>query len=330
MNRISAPIEGQYSFERFKSFSRWKRAAKGALTRLIGLDELLALDRKPIVPESLWKHKVELGTIEKIAFETEPGFRTFAYVCLPKKAKAPYKVFICLQGHSTGMHNSIGVEWQDETAPKQIEGDRDFAIGCLERGVAAICLEQRYMGQHSTNEDRSPSCYVPTMINLLGHRTTLGERVYDVDRLVDYLYTRKDIDFSHIGLMGNSGGGTTTMFAGALLDRITHSMPSCSFSSFRDSIGAMEHCSCNYIPGLLLFGETADAIGLTAPKPIVVVNGAKDSIFPIQAANEQFERMQKIYAAAGAPGNCLHAVGKEGHRFYAKEAWGAMSEFFLK
>ena len=330
MNRTSIPFEGQFAFEKFDSFARWKPAAKAALTHLLGLDELFAMERSPIVAESLWKRKVALGTIEKIAFETEPGYRTFAYVCLPEKGKAPYKTFICLQGHSTGMHNSIGVEWKDETVPKEIEGDRDFAIGCLERGVAAICLEQRYMGQHSTNEDRSPSCYVPTMVNLLGRRTTLAERIYDVDRLVDYLHTRKDIDRSHIGLMGNSGGGTTTMFAAALLDRITHSMPSCSFSSFRDSIGAMQHCSCNYIPGLLLFGETADAIGLTAPKPIVVVNGVEDPIFPIQAANEQFARMEKIYAAAGAPGNCAHAIGKEGHRFYAKEAWDAMSEFFLK
>ncbi|OQA84571.1 MAG: Alpha/beta hydrolase family protein [Lentisphaerae bacterium ADurb.Bin242] len=330
MNQISTPVSGQYAFERFKSFSRWKRAAKGALTRLIGLDELLALERKPIVPEPLWKRKIELGTIEKIAFESEPGFRTFAYVCLPKKAKAPCKTFICLQGHSTGMHTSIAVEWKDETTPKAIEGDRDFAIGCLQRGIAAVCLEQRCMGEHSTNENREPSCFVPTMIRLLGRRTTLAERIYDVDRLVDYLYARKDIDRTHIGLMGNSGGGTTTMFAGALLDRITHSMPSCSFSSFRDSIGAMQHCACNYIPGLLLYGETADAVGLTAPKPVVVVNGVEDPIFPIRAANEQFERMKKIYAAAGAPGNCVHAIGKEGHRFYAKEGWDAMSEFFLK
>lgn len=330
MNRTSTPFEGQFAFEKFDSFSRWKPAAKAALTHLIGLDDLFAMERSPVVPESLWKRKVELGTIEKIAFETEPGYRTFAYVCLPEKAKAPYRTFICLQGHSTGMHNSIGVEWADEVTPKKIEGDRDFAIGCMERGVAAICLEQRYMGEHSANEDRSPACYVPTMVNLLGRRTTLAERIYDVDRLVDYLYTRKDIDHTHIGLMGNSGGGTTTMFAAALLDRITHSMPSCSFSSFRDSIGAMQHCSCNYIPGLLLYGETADAIGLTAPRPIVVVNGVEDSIFPIQSANEQFARMEKIYAAAGAPGNCVHAIGKEGHRFYAKEAWNSMSEFFLK
>ncbi len=120
------------------------------------------------------------------------------------------------------------------------------------------------------------------------------------------------------------------MFAAALLDRITHSMPSCSFSSFRDSIGAMQHCSCNYIPGLLLYGETADAVGLTAPKPIVVVNGAEDPIFPIRAANEQFERMQKIYAAAGDPGNCVHVIGNGGHRFYAVESWNAMGNFFLE
>ena len=38
-----------------------------------------------------------------------------AYVCLPKNAQPPYTFMICLQGHTTGMHVSIGVEREDET-----------------------------------------------------------------------------------------------------------------------------------------------------------------------------------------------------------------------
>ncbi len=320
---------GKFAFEKYPDFRQWRDAALPGLKQLLGLDRLEKLERKPIVPESAWKRTTPLGTIEKLYFSPEEGEKAGIYVCLPENAKPPYKTFICLQGHSTGMHNSIAVEWEDESIPKEIEGDRDFALHCMRRGIAAICLEQRYLGERSHKADRTHGCQLPSLQNLMIGRTAIGDRVYDVDRLLDYLYTREDIDKSHIGILGNSGGGTTSMFAGALLPRITHVIASCSFSSFRASIGSISHCCCNYVPGLLEYGESADAVGLTAPKPLVILNGRFDDIFPLEDADRQFARLEKIYAAAGAPGKCIHAVGEGGHRFYDKEAWDAMGPFFL-
>lgn len=319
---------GKFAFENFGSFAEWKKAALPELKRILGLDRLEKLERLPITAESLWKRETPLGTIEKIRFSPEPGETACVYVCLPAAAKPPYRSFICLQGHSTGMHTSIAVRWEDETQPLAVEGDRDFALECMRRGIAAFCLEQRYMGERSSDPEHRPACQLPTMQNLMIGRTAIGDRVYDADRLVDYLYARGDVDRKRLGIMGNSGGGTTSMFAGAVLDRITHVIASCSFSSFRGSIGAMFHCSCNYVPHLLEFGESADVVGLAAPKPVVIVNGRQDPIFPLAEANRQFARLEAIYRAAGAPGNCLHAVGEGDHRFYAKEAWGAMLKLF--
>ncbi len=321
---------GRFAFENYPDYRSWRDAALPGLKKLLGYDRLEKLERKPIVPESVWKRETELGTIEKLYFSPEEGEKAGIYVCLPRNAQAPYKTFICLQGHSTGMHNSIAVEWEDESIPKEIEGDRDFAILCMKRGIAAICLEQRYLGERGWKKDRSfGGCALPALQNLMIGRTAIGDRCYDVDRLIDYLYTRDDIDKSHLGILGNSGGGTTSMFAGAILPRLTHVIASCSFSSFRGSIGSMNHCPCNYIPGLLEYGESADAVGLTAPKPLVILNGRSDEIFPLDEADRQFARLEKIYSAAGAEGKCVHAVGEGGHRFYDKEAWDAMGPFFL-
>lgn len=324
---LRQPGARKYAFERYASFDAWRAAARPALAALLGLDRLDRLPRAPIVPKKLWTREFPLGTIEKIAFAPEPGVRTFAYLCLPNVQSPPYRTFICLQGHSTGMHNSIGVDFRDEFTPIPIEGDRDFAVGCLRRGIAAVCLEQRYMGENSTLPTREPDCYVPSCANLTVGRTTLGERVYDVDRLIDYLSARGEFDLARLGVTGNSGGGTTSMFAGALLDRITCVMPSCAFSSFEASICAMSHCVCNFVPGLLDYGESADVIGLAAPKPLVVVNGLNDEIFPIGAAREEFARVQAIYRAAGAPTRCAHVIGPDGHRYYEDAAWEAMSNY---
>lgn len=84
------------------------------------------------------------------------------------------------------------------------------------------------------------------------------------------------------------------------------------------------HCADNYIPGLLKYAEMSDLMGLFAPKPVVLVSGVDDDIFPIAGARKAFRELQQIYAAAGAPSACHHVISTGGHRFYAEEAWPVM------
>lgn len=86
----------------------------------------------------------------------------------------------------------------------------------------------------------------------------------------------------------------------------------------------IHHCGCNYAPGMRAAFDAGDIAGLIAPRPLVVVSGAKDDIFPIGPARLEFGHAQAIYAAAGAAGRCRHVVGAEGHRFYAEDAWPCM------
>lgn len=155
-------------------------------------------------------------------------------------------------------------------------------------------------------------------------RTLVGERVYDVDRAIDYLAWRGDADMKSIGVMGNSGGGTISLFSAALLPRIAFAMPSCYFCTFRDSIMSIYHCMDNYIPGLLKVAEMSDIMGLFAPKPVVIVAGKEDGIFPIRATRRAFRELRRIYKSFGAGGRCHLVVGGGGHRFYADDAWPVM------
>ena len=65
---------------------------------------------------------------------------------------------------------------------------------------------------------------------------------------------------------------------------------------------------------------------MTAPRPLVIVGGAKDPIFPIDSANREFAVAEKLYAAAGVPDKVRHVVGPEGHRFYAAQTWPVFDE----
>jgi len=303
---------------------QWQRRLRGKLRLLIG--EMPRV-RVPLNVRQLWKRSHNLGTIEKVVFTSEPYSDVPAYVCIPKDAKPPYTFMICLQGHSTGMHNSIAVSQEDETKPIEVAGDRDFAMGCMSRGIAALCIEQRAFGERREQKQEQVSphgCHDAAMQALMLGRTLMGERIYDVDRGIDYLASRGDADMKRIGVMGNSGGGTISLFSAALLPRISFAMPSCYFCTFKDSIMSIYHCADNYVPNLLCYAEMADIMGLFAPKPVVVVAGEKDTIFPIKGVRKAFKDLQRIYRACGAEDRCHLVVGKEGHRFYADEAWPVM------
>ena len=302
----------------------WQRKLRAKVRECVGE---IPRKRSRLNVRSLWKRGHPLGTIEKIAFTAEPCSDVLAYVCLPKKAEPPYTWMICLQGHSTGMHNSIGVEREDETKSISVEGDRAIALGCMKRGVAALCIEQRSFGlrREQVQKQVSPhGCHDATMHALMLGRTLLGERIFDVDRGIDYLATRDDVDMNRIGVMGNSGGGTVSVFSAALLPRISFAMPSCYFCTFRDSIMSIYHCADNYVPNLCLYAEMPDVLGLFAPKPVVIVAGKKDTIFPIAGVRRAYAHLKRIYAAAGAGDRCHLVVGPGGHRFYAARAWPKM------
>jgi len=303
---------------------QWQRKLRRKVRQLVGIGDE---EKIPLNPKSIWKQDHRHGTIEKVVVASEPYADLPMYVCLPKKAEPPYTFAVCLQGHTTGMHHSIGVERDDEHAPMKVEGDRDFAIGCMRRGIAALCIEQRSFGLRREQKQKAISnsgCHDATMHALMLGKTLLGERVYDVSRGIEYLKQRGDADKSRIGVMGNSGGGTISLFGAALLPDVAFVMPSCYFCTFRHSIMGIYHCADNYVPGLLKYAEMADVMGLFAPKPVVIVAGEKDPIFPIHAVRSSFKKLKQIYRAAGAANRCHLVVGKGGHRFYARDAWPVM------
>ena len=324
--RLMAATEQSMAY-RGGDVKRWQRKLRTKLRELVGdMPDV----RTPLNVRTLWQRPHRLGAIQKIVFTSEPHCDVPAYVCLPAKAEPPYTWLICLQGHSTGMHNSIAVQMDDETKPLKVAGDRDFGLGAMANGCAALCIEQRSFGERIEKKQKmmapgGSGCQDAAMHALMLGRTLLGERVHDVDRGIDYLATRDDVDMKRIGVMGNSGGGTISVFSSALLPRISFAMPSCYFCTFRDSVMSIGHCVDNYIPGLLKYAEMSDIMGLFAPKPVVIVAGKHDEIFPIRAARKAFRDLKEIYAAAGAADRCHLVVGREGHRFYAKQAWPVLS-----
>ena len=314
------------AFDPQGDFSAWRRMVGTKLRELIGV----LPDKVPLDIRKEYERETDLFRETRFVFAAEAYADVPCHLLIPREGSGPFPVVVCLQGHSTGMHISLGRP-RYEGDEESIAGDRDFAVQAVREGYAALVMEQRCFGERQ--QDRPPQvvhresrCHHATMTALLLGRTMIGERVWDVSRAIDALGEFGEIDSDRIGCMGNSGGGTITYFAAALDERIRIAMPSCYVCTFRDSIGTIDHCEDNYVPGILRYFEMGDLACMIAPRPLVVVAGWDDDIFPIEGVEETFERISQIYGAAGAPDRCRMVVGEGGHRFYANLAWPVFRE----
>ena len=285
-----------YSYDPSQPLEPQRKRADRLFRSLVGFDRMPCACSAPSVRVGFVKDEEPRFTETRFEFESEPGFFVPAHMLTPKAPSRLSKggklpVMICLQGHSTGMHISIGrakFKGDEET----IAGGRDFAIQAVERGYIAIAMEQRGLGELK----HGGSCLLPASQALLLGRTLLGERIYDVTRLIDAIEggLSDACDASRVYLMGNSGGGTATWHSAAIEHRLAGVMPSCAFCLYRKSIFAMDHCICNHIPHILEYMEMPDLAMLSAPTPVVIVCGRDDPIFPLDGVKEGFELLSEV------------------------------------
>ncbi len=297
--------------------SAWQEKARAKLREVLGLPLQKVEDNFHVE----WTKEEETWTETRFILETEPGMEVPCHLVLPKGYEGKLPLAICMQGHGTGMHISLGrVKFPGDE--EDFDGDRDFAVQAVAKGWAALTPEQRAMGECGSKADGHPNCNHPALQAILLGRTIIGERCHDVSCVIDAVETHFPmIDLNRICMMGNSGGGTTTIYATALDERIKAAMPSCALCGYYASIGAMQHCDCNYIPGIMQHFDMGDLAAMIAPRPLVAVNGVTDASFPIDSAKEQVEIARVVYEAAGAKDKIAHVIGPEGHRFYKALAW---------
>ncbi|MBQ8339153.1 MAG: acetylxylan esterase [Clostridia bacterium] len=312
-----AALTPAYRYDGKEDFAAWQARAKAQLALRLGMDKFEKCDPQMTVE---WKKEQDYGTEVRITFSPEKGYRLPAHLLLPKTTEKRPAV-ICLQGHSKGMHISLGREIYPGDA-QTIAGGRDFAVQAVKEGYVAIAMEQRSFGECGGTE-KGPDCHEGAMSALLFGRTAIGERVWDISRLIDLLCTEfaDRVDTDRIVCTGNSGGGTATFYASCMDERIAVSMPSCAFCTYKDSIAAMKHCVCNFIPGIALDFDMGDLCGLIAPRPLMIMSGVEDKIFPIHGVEECYAVCRQLYAAAGAPDACRLLVGDKGHQYYPELAW---------
>lgn len=146
-------------------------------------------------------------------------------------------------------------------------------------------------------------------------QTLLGLQIYDNRRAVDYLLTRPGIDPERIGITGASGGGNQSMYAGAFDQRLKAVVPVCSVGNYQAYL-LVACCVCEVLPSALTFTEEGDVLGLIAPRSLLVINAAKDSVqFSPAEAEKCLQRARSIYSLLGVGDRIANKVFDAEHGF---------------
>lgn len=315
-------------FDETRDYQEWKKEIKAKFYELLGFAQI----EKNACPLNI---EIESETQKdgykqiRFTFESEKNSFVPCYLLIPDTKKEKYPVVICLQGHSTGFHNSIG-EPKNESENEYALGRGKFAVQAVQNGYAALAIEQRAMGERMTS--RHPfdwrMCAFGFLSAVALGRTLVGERAWDVSKAIDVLETMNNpkLDLDKIVIMGNSGGGTATFYAGCYDERIKIVAPNCSFCSYKTSILSMYHCSCNFIPNAYNWFEMGDLTCLIAPRKFLASTGVQDPIFPLHGVYEEFEKAKKIYEIEGVAENCRLVEMPKEHYFCEDIFWPELNK----
>lgn len=261
--------------------------------------------------------------VEKVIFESRPRFYVTAHLYLPKErnGKVPGVVGTC--GHS-----STG---------KNAEAYQAFAQGLARLGTACLIYDPIGQGERSQylDADRNLIFKATTQEhNVAGNQMELvGEflgswRAWDGIRALDYLLERPEIDPEHIGVTGNSGGGTMTTWLLGLESRWTMGAPACFVTTWRRNMeNELPQDNEQCPPRSLALGlDHDDYIAAMAPKPVIILAKELD-YFDVRGSEEALQRLRRLYGLLGAEDNIQLFTGPSRHGF-SQENREAMYRFF--
>lgn len=272
----------------------WHNQLKPKIVELLG--EMPA--KVPLEVEWLEEKEFDTFIRHKVLVRTEETYWAPVYYFVPKNLTEKTPAVICLHGHS-GIVPYIG-EADDQAGLDRIrKSELDYAVHFAKHGYIAAAIVVRGWNETADRQDTSikipRSCYQVTMNSFLLGMSPQGLRCWDAMRVIDFLSTQELVDTERLAVAGLSGGGTLAMYLPILEDRIQLVMIGGAFSGYRESIFDIHHCICNCLPGVMPLADMADVVGLYAPKPVLLINGVRDPIFPIAQAEQGFEQLQRMY-----------------------------------
>jgi len=246
----------------------------------------LPTDDSPLNPQVLGTLEREGLAVEKILFESRPGFRVPANLYRPSESseRLPAVVVVC-------GHDSLG---------KASELIQRFCALLAHHGMIALAYDPVGCGERPQLATGSPA---ERQRALAVHCSVVGlnpmnYRAWDCRRAIDYLEQRPDVEPSKIAIAGN---GAEALEYAAFDKRVAASFPTGQVVSFRAFIDAGVISD----PERVLFGslregvEHAELLASMAPHPLIV-GAPQRGLLSVEATAQTFNEAMRAYRASGS------------------------------
>lgn len=316
-SRLAPPkdLNGYFPFSPPSSLSDWEERKEWVRRQILVSQGLWPMPTKtPLNPVIHGKIERDGYTIEKVYFESAPGFFVTGNLYRPVNPKGKVPAVMFAHGHWKDARLSL-----DEPAKVR----QEIAIGAerFESGGRSIfqslCVQLARMGcvvwqwdmlsdsdsiqfsadvvhrfakqRPEMNTTENWGLYSPLAESHL--QSIMGLQTLNAVRGLDFLLTLPEVDPERTAITGASGGGTQTMLLAAIDDRIKLSFPCVMVST------AMQGgCTCENSSLLRINTGNIEFAGLFAPKP-QGMNTADD--WTKELATKGFPDLQALYELHG-------------------------------
>lgn len=277
-----------------QSVAQWeaeKPKLRHQLFEMLGLDPLPAkTDLQPVITGQV-EH--EEFTVDKLHFQSSPGLYVTGNFYRPKNASGPLPTVLYVCGHS--VNKKDGISYGNKV------GYQHHGAWYARQGYACLTIDTLQLGEI---EGLHHGTYKEGMWWWLTRGyTPAGVEAWNCIRALDYLETRPEVDKTRIGVTGRSGGGAYSWYIAALDERIQVAVPTAGITTLKNHIvdGCIEgHCDCMF--QVNTYGwDYALVAALVAPRPLLIANTDKDTIFPLDGVVEVHRQVRHIYDLYGKP-----------------------------
>ena len=263
--------------------------------------------RTPLNLRTVGEFRRDGYRVEKIVYESQPGFVVTANLYLPNRTgRLPGVLF--QMGHSLN--------------GKAAEPYQKCCQGLAKLGYVVLAFDPQGQGERTYYPrpnggvlTRLPSAddehTVPGRQLLLAGLTSTQIQTWDAVRSLDVLAAHPAVDPARLASTGTSGGGTLTMFLAAVDSRLACAAVSCGNTenhAVRDFIppGSVDDAEQNFVGAGPAGFDRWDTLYPLAPKPLLFVMSGRDfegtySPNYLIDGRQEFARFEKVYATLGHP-----------------------------
>lgn len=273
-----------YTFQAPSTKEEWLARAASLRQQILTAAGLLPMPPKTPLNAQIFG-KTEYGdyTIEKVYFESSPGFYVTGNLYRPKNASGKLPAVILPHGHwSYGRLENQ----QNNSGPLR-------GVHFARLGFVAFTYDMVGYNDSTAISHKYASHKEELPRESLWGVSLLGLQLWNSVRALDFIESLPDVDTSRIGCTGESGGGTQTFLITAVDNRVKVAAPVNMISSTMQG-----GCICENTPNLRIDTNNMEIGALAAPRPMLMVSATGD--WTRKTPTVEFPAVRSVYRLFGA------------------------------